>query len=46
MSAHSDDVVARIQAARSDEEARRIEAASLVETDKQPEDPGADDADV
>lgn len=37
--------VGLIQAAESDEAARAIEAELLVETNKQPEDPGVDDAD-
>lgn len=41
----TDPVVRAIHDAQSDEEARAIEAAHLVETAKQPEDPGADDAD-
>lgn len=37
--------VALIQGAESDEEALAIEAELLVETEKQPEDPGVDDGD-
>lgn len=40
----TDPAVRKIRAAADDEEARRIEAEHLVETAKQPEDPGADDA--
>lgn len=41
----TDPVVRQIAEALTDEEAREIEARHLVETAKQPEDPGFDDAD-
>lgn len=45
MSTHSENVVQRIREAPTDDEARRIELSHLIETDKQPEDPGVDDGD-
>lgn len=38
----TDPVVRRIREAEDDKEARRIEVAALVETEKQPEDPDGD----